>query len=65
MTTVKERFIRYVKMDTKSNRDESSCPSSPGQFVFARQLVEELKSIGLTEVSLDGNCDGNPSCQYD
>jgi tripeptide aminopeptidase len=56
MTTVKERFIRYVKMDTKSNRDESSCPSSPGQFVFARQLVEELKSIGLTEVSLDGTC---------
>ena len=56
MTSVKERFIRYVQIETKSNRDVETCPSSPGQFVFARKLVEELKQIGLQDVTLDDNC---------
>ena len=56
MTSVKERFIRYVQIETKSDRNVETCPSSPGQFVFARKLVEELKQIGLQDVSLDENC---------
>jgi tripeptide aminopeptidase len=56
MTTVKERFINYVKIESSSIREELGCPSSPGQFVFAHKLVEELKSLGLTEISLDENC---------
>jgi tripeptide aminopeptidase len=56
MTSVKDRFIKYVRIESKANRDEQGCPSSPGQFVFARQLADELKKIGLTEVSLDENC---------
>jgi tripeptide aminopeptidase len=56
MTTVKERFIKYVKVESTSDRDVDTCPSSPGQFVFARQLVEEMKQMGLQEVTLDENC---------
>lgn len=56
MTTVKERFLKYVRFNTQSVLEEENCPSSPGQFVFARQLVEEMKSMGLTEVTIDENC---------
>ena len=56
MTSVKERFIKYVKIESTSDRDVETCPSSPGQFVFARQLVDELKQLGLHEISLDDNC---------
>ncbi len=33
-----------------------TCPSTPGQFVFARKLAEELKHIGLQDVTLDDHC---------
>ncbi len=56
MTSVKDRFIKYVKIESKANRAVDTCPSSPGQFVFARQLAEELKHIGLEDISLDDNC---------
>jgi tripeptide aminopeptidase len=56
MTSVKERFIKYVKVNTKSDRDVETCPSTPGQFVFARMLVEELKQLGLQDVTLDDHC---------
>ncbi|WP_040950812.1 peptidase T [Gorillibacterium massiliense] len=51
-----ERFTSYVKVDTQSNEDNPACPSSPGQWNLARQLVEELKAIGLTDVTLDEHC---------
>lgn len=56
MISVKERFINYVKINTQSDRDVETCPSTPGQFVFARKLAEELKQIGLQDVLLDDNC---------
>lgn len=56
MTLVKERFIKYVQIDSKSNRDVETCPSSPGQFNFARKLVDELKQIGLQDITLDEHC---------
>jgi tripeptide aminopeptidase len=56
MTSIKERFIKYVKVNTKSDRDVETCPSTPGQFVFARMLVEELKQLGLQDVTLDDHC---------
>ncbi|ASA24666.1 peptidase T [Paenibacillus donghaensis] len=48
-----ERFISYAKMDTQSNEDNDTCPSTPGQMELAHKLVEELKAIGLTEVEVD------------
>lgn len=48
-----ERFLRYVGFDTQSNEENDACPSTEKQLVFARQLEQELKDIGLTDVSLD------------
>ncbi|PLT33418.1 peptidase T [Bacillus sp. V5-8f] len=50
-----ERFTSYVKVDTQSNEESSSCPSTPGQLTLARMLVDELKAIGMTEVTIDEN----------
>ena len=50
-----ERFTSYVKVDTQSNEDVSSCPSTAGQLHLAKQLVEELQSIGMAEVTMDEN----------
>ncbi|MEN1934254.1 peptidase T [Paenibacillus sp. 102] len=50
-----ERFTRYVKVDTQSNEENHTVPSTPGQIEFGKLLVEELKQIGLTEVTMDEN----------
>jgi tripeptide aminopeptidase len=50
-----ERFTSYVKVDTQSNESNENCPSTPGQLTLANMLVEELKSIGMEEVSIDEN----------
>ncbi|CAG9613795.1 Peptidase T [Bacillus rhizoplanae] len=50
-----ERFTRYVQVDTQSDAESHTVPSTPGQIEFAKQLVEELKSIGLSEVTMDEN----------
>lgn len=50
---VMERFISYAQMDTQSNEDNDTCPSTPGQMVLALKLVEELKKIGMAEVQVD------------
>lgn len=50
---VLERFLRYVKVDTESVDDMECFPSSEKQKVLAKQLVEELKQIGVSEVSMD------------
>ena len=50
-----ERFTSYVKVDTQSNEEITTCPSTPGQLTLANQLVEELKTIGLEEVTIDEN----------
>jgi tripeptide aminopeptidase len=50
-----ERFTSYVKVDTQSNESNENCPSTPGQLTLANMLMEELKSIGMEEVSIDEN----------
>ncbi|MNX08880.1 Peptidase T [compost metagenome] len=50
-----ERFTSYVKVDTQSNEDNESCPSTPGQLTLAHMLVDELKSIGMAEVTINEN----------
>ncbi|WP_373286356.1 peptidase T [Paenibacillus physcomitrellae] len=50
-----KRFISYVKVDTQSNEESETCPSTPGQLTLARQLVDELKAIGMAEVTMDDN----------
>lgn len=50
-----ERFITYVKVDTQSNENSETCPSTPGQLTLAKMLVEELKTIGMEDVTIDEN----------
>ncbi|MEK5379748.1 peptidase T [Niallia sp. FSL W8-0635] len=49
------RFISYAVVDTQSNESNSECPSTPGQLTLANLLVEELKEIGMAEVTIDEN----------
>ncbi|EHL11189.1 peptidase T [Peptoanaerobacter stomatis] len=53
---VEDRFLKYVKFDTKSDPNNENCPSSDKQFVLANYIKEELLSIGLNDVTLDENC---------
>jgi len=52
---ITDRFLKYVSFTTTSDENTNMTPSTPGQMVFAKYLVEELKSIGLIEVELDKN----------
>jgi len=48
-----ERFLDYVKIDTQSKEDSDTFPSTPGQLVLLRQLADELKALGLDDVTMD------------
>ncbi|MEH7415979.1 peptidase T [Neobacillus drentensis] len=50
-----ERFTSYVKIDTQSNENNETCPSTEGQWTLLRMLVEELNQIGMQEVTIDEN----------
>ncbi|MCQ6274519.1 peptidase T [Bacillus sp. V3B] len=52
---IMKRFTSYVKVDTQSNAESETCPSTPGQLTLANILVEELKEVGLQEVTIDEN----------
>ncbi|MBC8060332.1 MAG: peptidase T [Clostridiaceae bacterium] len=52
MLNVTERFLKYVKYDTKSDEESLTIPSTPGQLVLANLLVDELNEIGMQGVSL-------------
>jgi len=52
---ITDRFLKYVSFTTTSDENTNMTPSTPGQKIFARHLVEELNSIGLKEVELDTN----------
>lgn len=48
-----QRFLKYVTFDTESVDENATVPTSEGQFVFARYLENELREMGLTEITLD------------
>ncbi len=50
-----ERFTSYVKVDTQSDENNENCPSTPGQLTLANMLADELKSIGMTDITVDDN----------
>ena len=52
---VLDRLLRYVRIDTQSDRAHAQSPSTPGQLELARLLVGELREIGLADVALDAN----------
>ncbi len=72
--TLLERFLRYVRIDTKADEKSTSYPSSPGQLVLGAMLRDELLALGLTDAVQDehglvfatvpGNVDGAPTIAF-
>jgi tripeptide aminopeptidase len=52
-SAVLDRFLRYVGYDTQSREGADAYPSTPGQLVLLRDLVSELRAIGLADASMD------------
>ena len=52
MSNVIDKFLRYTKIDTRSDPDSNTVPTTPGQWDLLRLLEQEVKDVGL-EVSLD------------
>ncbi|QUH30608.1 peptidase T [Vallitalea guaymasensis] len=50
-----EKFLNYVKVETTSNEESETCPSTAVQLDLAKILVEELNILGLEDISLDDN----------
>ena len=53
MLPVVERFIRYAKIHTESDRETGLVPSTPGQLQFAYLLCEEMQKMGMQDVAVD------------
>jgi tripeptide aminopeptidase len=52
-TSALERFLRYVRIDTRSDERSTSFPSTHGQLTLLRQLVEELHELGVRDAAMD------------
>lgn len=55
MDKIVERFIKYIGIDTKSDENSNTCPSTKGQLELGKLLVGELKELGLEDVKQDEN----------
>ncbi|HRA73847.1 MAG TPA: peptidase T, partial [Flavobacterium sp.] len=53
MQNIIDRFTSYVIIDTESDSSSETTPSTPKQWDLANKLVEELKTIGMQEVTID------------
>ena len=53
MSSVKERFLWYVQVETTSCEANECCPSTPGQMVLAEMLVKEMKEMGIADARVD------------
>lgn len=52
-SSVLERFLRYIAIDTQSKDEMEVIPSTPKQFNLANLLVEELRAMGASDVRVD------------
>ena len=53
LETLIERLVRYAKIDTQSDFNSESTPSTAGQWDLLHELEKEMKTIGLTDVGMD------------
>ena len=51
--TVTDRFIKYAKIDTQSDPNSPTCPSTEKQKNLAKVLVDELKAMGINDTEMD------------
>ena len=49
-TNLVDRFIEYVKIETRSDENSQTVPSTQSQVEFAKVLMKDLEEIGLSEV---------------
>lgn len=56
MNSLVERFLKYVQIDTDSNPESNACPSSKIQWDLAKVIIEDLKALGMEDITLDENC---------
>ena len=67
MTSVTERFLRYVSFDTQSDPDSETCPSTAKQRVLGAAIVEEMLAMGIADAHMDehgyvyGTVPGDPA----
>lgn len=52
MKEVQNRFLEYVKVNTKSDETTRQTPSTSGQLELGKILAEEMKSIGISDVTI-------------
>lgn len=72
--TLLDRFLRYVRIDTRADEKAATYPSSPGQLVLGKLLRDELAAMGLAGVRQDehglvfatvpGNVPGAPTIAF-
>lgn len=56
MEKVEQRFLRYVKVHTKSDHESTTVPTTARQFVLADMLADELRTMGCENVKRDECC---------
>ena len=67
MSSVTERFLKYVSFDTQSDETSSTCPSTARQKLLGAAIVEEMQAMGITNPYMDadgyvyGTIPGDPS----
>ena len=67
MSSVVERFLKYVSFDTQSDETSPTCPSTAKQKLLGAAIVEEMKAMGITNPYMDedgyvyGTVPGDPS----
>ncbi|MBO4937800.1 MAG: peptidase T [Oscillospiraceae bacterium] len=55
MSSVSERFLRYVSFDTQSDEASETCPSTAKQKLLGAALVDEMKEMGIKDAYMDGH----------
>ena len=55
MSSVTERFLRYVSFDTQSDENSPTCPSTAKQKLLGAAIVEEMKAMGICDARMDDN----------
>src|SRR5262245_16115354 len=72
--TLLDRFLRYVRIDTKADEKSTTYPSSPGQLVLGKMLRDELLAMGVKDAvqneyglvfaTVPGNVPGAPTIAF-
>ena len=55
MTSVVDRFLKYVSFDTQSDEASETCPSTAKQKLLGAALVEEMLQMGIEDARMDEN----------